>query len=286
RERPGPHALGRTPLDLARACAAHLLASRMSYRGLPRAWAMSPRKPPLGDFCYGAAGISYALQRLHEATGDRELGDAASEGWAFVRGLYSPEHGNWRDIRATLQLRARIGEGSTWRDFWFSDWSDGPAAELATGAEEPLGPLVDAFGNSWCHGGAGIVLARLAALHLVDTPEVREELSGALPRVAAFAQPEQLARGGEDDLCCGHMGRADVLLQARLVTGDAAWGAAAMSIAQQVWLQALARGRYNPSAARGSATFAPTLFQGVSGVGYGFLRLAFPEVLPSVLLLE
>jgi lantibiotic modifying enzyme len=32
--------------------------------------------------------------------------------------------------------------------------------------------------------------------------------------------------------------------------------------------------------------FSPSFFQGTAGIGYELLRLAYPEALPSVLLLE
>jgi lantibiotic modifying enzyme len=53
-----------------------------------------------------------------------------------------------------------------------------------------------------------------------------------------------------------------------------------------VWRQARRRGRYDVAAARGTHRFSPTLFQGVAGIGYTFLRLARPADLPSIALLE
>ena len=55
---------------------------------------------------------------------------------------------------------------------------------------------------------------------------------------------------------------------------------------EAAWHRARRRGRYNVLAARGTDQFAPTLFQGLAGVGYTFLRLATPTETPSVLLLE
>ncbi|HEX9944662.1 MAG TPA: lanthionine synthetase LanC family protein [Thermoanaerobaculia bacterium] len=55
---PGPNRDGRTPLAIAAECAAHLLSQRTFYEGRPRAWQLSPGKPPLMGFAYGAAGIA------------------------------------------------------------------------------------------------------------------------------------------------------------------------------------------------------------------------------------
>jgi lantibiotic modifying enzyme len=148
------------------------------------------------------------------------------------------------------------------------------------------GPLVDAFQDSWCHGNTGIALSQLASLSWVDTPPVREQLARTLSYLDTLSQPEAFARKAEDDLCCGNMGRADVLLQASLVLGEARWREAAQALATRVWQRARSTGRYEVSASRGADVFAPSLFQGVAGVGYVFLRLAAPQALPCVLFLE
>jgi lantibiotic modifying enzyme len=105
--RPEGNQAGRSPLDIARECGQHLLDTRLSYEGRPKAWPLSPGKPPLLGFCYGAAGISYALLRLFEATQQPEFWDAALEGWAYVRSFYRPVEKRWTDIRALLQLSRR-----------------------------------------------------------------------------------------------------------------------------------------------------------------------------------
>ncbi|MBV9772430.1 MAG: hypothetical protein JO040_00675, partial [Gemmatimonadetes bacterium] len=95
---PGPNAGGATPLELASACAGHLLDRRISYDGRPRAWA-APGKPPLSGFAHGATGIGYALLRLFARTGNEALRDAALEGFAFERSLFDRGAGNWLDLR-------------------------------------------------------------------------------------------------------------------------------------------------------------------------------------------
>ncbi|MFL6292914.1 MAG: hypothetical protein ACJ759_18630 [Thermoanaerobaculia bacterium] len=55
---------------------------------------------------------------------------------------------------------------------------------------------------------------------------------------------------------------------------------------RRVCQRAEVRGGYQLSAARGTEIFAPSLFQGLAGIGYTLLRVAEPERLPSLLLLE
>lgn len=303
---PGANALGRTPLDLARDCARHLLATRVSHDGGPRVWALSPGKPPVIGFCYGAAGISHALLRLHGATGDRELRDAAHEGLAYVRAHYWPARGNWLNPRALFEARHRLRRG-TWLDWWYSGTPDDlePA-----GPRQPAAPDLasgDHFLRMWCHGSSGILLGKMATLELDDSAEVRQEIRDGLEdlcRGALDGNPADIADIADiagtanaadtadpassqaDDLCCGQMGHVEALLYAHDKLGNARCLAAAQRLMAQAWRRRQREGRYRLSAARGSNLFSPSLFQGVAGVGYTCLRLAMPRRLPCLPLLD
>jgi len=105
RKVPEANARGATPLDIARECGRQLLARQVAFAGFPPAWLLSPGKPPLAGFSYGAAGIAYALLRLDEASPDPKIRKAAMEGLSFVDSLYSAEHRSWRDVRPFFQAR-------------------------------------------------------------------------------------------------------------------------------------------------------------------------------------
>ena len=283
--RPQANRSGRSPLDLARACARHLLANRLSFDGRPRAWALSPGKPPLIGFGYGAAGISHALLRLYGATGEPELLAAASEGLAFVRSFHSPASGGWLDPRAVFESRYRPRNGS-WTDWWRGGNLEDLEPVEPEGSSGPAGPAGPHCLRTWCHGSSGILLGKLASLDVDDSPEVRAEIRGGLEDLCRGAEEHDFAAGETDDLCCGRMGQAEALLYAYSRLGEARYLAAAHREAAQVWHRARRRGRYDVIAARGSDRFAPTLFQGIAGIGYTYLRLALPAELPSVALLE
>lgn len=137
---PGADASGATPVDHAMACAQHLLRTRLSFEGRPRAWPPLPALAPLTGFSHGAAGICLALLRLHQRTGAPALRDAALEGLDYERGLYAPAHHNWRDMRRP----------------------------------EPR------FMTSWCHGAPGILLARLAMANVAPDVDVRADIENGL----------------------------------------------------------------------------------------------------------
>ncbi len=273
-----PNQEGRAPLEAALACARHLLKTRVSFDGRPPAWPLAPGKPPLAGFSYGAAGISHALLRLHEIAGDQDLWDAAQEGLSFVRSLYSPERGSWRDVHVLFQSRYGLRRG-TWSDWWVSG-EESDLIEL-----RPPSSAQDEFPEPWCHGAVGIVLGRIGSLRVCDTPEAREEIDRTLRRVRAHAlNREELA--GSDDLCTGHTGLIELLLTASQRLGDAQSLEAAFALMDRVCRRQRSRGRYELSVAAGREVFAPSLIQGVAGVGYTLLRLAAPETVPCLLLFE
>lgn len=135
-------------LSLAIACGQHLLEKRVAPRSGPRGWSASDR-PPLSGFAHGAAGISYALLRLFEHTGDEALRFAALEGFDFERTLYDVQNKSWLDLRF-----------------------DRPLDQAA-----------------WCHGAPGIALSRLCALPHVDSKDIRRDLELALEITMGLSEP-------------------------------------------------------------------------------------------------
>lgn len=280
---------GRAPLDIARECGLHLLDSRVAFAGFPKAWYLSPGKPPLIGFSYGAAGISCALLRLFEASPEPEWREAALDGWEYARSFYRPEDRTWTDIRALLRSSLDGPVEGSWSDWWlFKSKGDIPLdlqEEIVAARQEHRKETV--LANKWCHGAAGIAMARIATLSSLDSPEIRDEIAGALDETCSFADAEKFMAHSADDLCCGHMGRVETLLYASQQFGDeAVLRQAAHTIAHRVIERARAKGSYTCSAARGTEHFSPALFQGTAGIGYTLLRLAHPEDLPCLLLLE
>jgi type 2 lantibiotic biosynthesis protein LanM len=128
-----------TVLAIANTCGQHLLNHQVSYEGAPKAWLPFGEKPLTG-FSHGAAGISYALLRLYEATNDRTYLEAALEGIDYERSAFSEADGNWFDLRQS----------------------------------QP------SFLVQWCHGATGIGLARLGSLNVVNTPAIQSEIEVAM----------------------------------------------------------------------------------------------------------
>ncbi len=232
-------------LEIARRCGERLAAGALPMaRGV--AWPPAvPGFKPLVGFSHGSAGIGWALLRLAAATQEksfRELGLAAIE---YERSVYDPAQKNWPDFR-------EFG---------------GPVEKLHE---------IDPFMSAWCNGAAGIGLARLDTLALLDDALVREEIAAAVATT--------LARGfGKNHcLCHGDLGNLELLLQAAWRLGDPALEEKAWRIAGGILADIEVSG-WRLGAPKG--TEPPGLLVGLAGIGYGLLRLAAPTQVPAVLLL-
>jgi lantibiotic modifying enzyme len=159
------------------------------------------------------------------------------------------------------ERRVFIPEAGNWPDLRFSP---APAA-----AGQPC---------QWCHGATGIGLARLGGLGLIDDPVAAAEIDTAL--VTTCDAP----LSPYDHVCCGNFGRLDFLLTAgqRLDRSDLV--ATARKRAAELTAQAAGSGGLRWL--HGDDSINPGFFQGISGIGYEMLRLAAPEMLPCILLLD
>jgi type 2 lantibiotic biosynthesis protein LanM len=230
-------------LQRAAECGRRLLQGRVEDEHGNWGWhTLTGVKRILTGFSHGAAGIALALLRLYRATGDTEFRDAAQEALGYERRAFIPEAGNWPDLRSS-------------------------AAPLATSAP-----------CQWCHGAAGIGLARLGGLGLIDDPAAAAEIDTAL------STTREAPLSPIDHLCCGNFGRLEFLLTAGecLDRGDLV--ATARERAAELTARAAGSGGFRWRL--GDDSINPSFFQGISGIGYEMLRLAAPETLPSILLLE
>jgi len=230
-------------LEQARACGQRLIAHRVAARSGLRTW-RNPGMRPLVGFSHGAAGIAYALLRLHAVAPDSALPEAALEAVAYEATMFRPEAGNWIDLRHCTE--------------------DG----------EPV------FRAAWCSGAAGIALARLGGLAMLDTPQIRADIDIGLQTT------QRMGRSGIDQLCCGDLGRAEVLLSGALRLSRPELFEAARWHATHVVTTADHAGGFHLGPNLPEGVQFPGFFYGTAGIGYELLRLAGPERLSSALLWE
>ncbi|HEV2854526.1 MAG TPA: type 2 lanthipeptide synthetase LanM family protein [Thermoanaerobaculia bacterium] len=133
------------------------------------------------------------------------------------------------------------------------------------------------FFHAWCHGAPGIGLGRIATRRVLDDAEIEGEVR------AALASTRKEGFGGSHCLCHGDLGNLDLLLTAAGDLRDPALGEAAGRLAAGI----LAEAETGGFRCGGNADQEiPGLLTGLAGIGYGLLRAANPERVPSVLILD
>lgn len=250
------------------------------------------------DVIGGSAGCVLVLAFLHEIT---------QEGWMLDRALDCADH----LLKTRLPTPSKLRSWKTIQDQFLAGFSHGAAGiilalikafelsgrntylQAAAEAQEyenslyseqkqnwpnlllPDGSGGFGFWNSWCHGAPGIGLARLGSLNCLDQAVVKKDLENA---IFSAGRPDL---NDSDGLCCGNLGRIELLIEAsqRLERPDA------LQQARQIAMLMLERRAQNGDFAIGvkDGAFIPSFFQGMAGVGYQLLRLARPVEVPSVL---
>lgn len=127
------------------------------------------------------------------------------------------------------------------------------------------------FLRAWCHGAPGIALARMEALEWDEDGRLEAELDLALRTTLSAGL------SGDHHLCCGTLGRTEILVNGSVKLGRSDLAASALERA----LALLGNGELERLS---SATKAPVgLFTGSAGFAYQLVRIAFPHRVGSLL---
>lgn len=237
-------------LACAQRCARHLLQYAVrEARGL--SW---PLKRPeeatanLTGFSHGASGIGWALISLGCATNQPEYSKAGRQAFAYETLHFAENAGDWYDLRTNGVMPDRNGLH---------------------------------FANAWCNGAAGIGLSRIASWAMLgknDDDLLREA------RIALAATLRNFHKLGNDTLCHGKAGNAELFLRFARLKDEPAFQMEANVQAQAQWRN-FEKARNWIFGGVGADVF-PGLMIGLSGLGMHFLRLAYPDQIPSPLLLD
>ncbi len=151
------------------------------------------------------------------------------------------------------------------------NWPDLRTPELPNASDEPHALC------AWCHGAAGIGIGRIGLAGFDGDAAVEAEIN------VAVETTRRIGFGGNHSLCHGDLGNLELLLLAARHKSDAALRSETYrrarvileSISKHGWLSGVPL-----------AVETPGLMNGLSGIGHGLLRLAEPEAVPSLLLVE
>lgn len=201
----------------------------------------------LTGFSHGAGGIGWALIQLGSLLDHPDYIDAGRRAFAYEGGHFDETQQDWYDLR------------------------NSPGGAVRGGHH---------FANAWCNGAAGIGLSRIASWAALGKDD---ELLLREAHQALAATMQGFPRLMNDTLCHGRTGNAELFLRFAVLRDEPAFRLEANVQVQEQW-------RHLDDAengiAEGGAGFFPGLMLGLSGFGMHFLRLARPDRIPSVLLLD
>lgn len=139
-------------------------------------------------------------------------------------------------------------------------------------------------GMSWCYGAPGIALGRLASLPYHDNTLIRQEIEQALRVTVSEGfgyHHEQI--GPNHSLYLGDFGNLETVFVAACTRGTEHYREHLERITAQILANSNAHGWVMGVPLN---VETPGFMQGLAGIGYALLRLAEPERMPSVLLLQ
>ncbi|WP_158294239.1 lanthionine synthetase LanC family protein [Kribbella sp. VKM Ac-2568] len=210
---------------------------------------------PLCGFAHGASGIGLALIETGAHSSRHDLIEGGLAAFAYEDRLYDREHENWPDLR-----------------------------ELRSQSDDPRAPVQARFMIAWCHGAAGIGLARLRASRLLPEHGATLQLGTERAINATLKYLQALPEDVDASPCHGRAGVAETLLYTTEVLGNPSY------TEKVVKMWNLLVGAHEPDApwpcGVASGRNSPSLMLGYAGIGYGLLRAVDPYSTPSVLVID
>ena len=222
----------------------------------------------LCGFSHGASGIGYVFLELGHYFQNDTFVKLMEQAFLYERFRYNlhKKFKNWPDLRKGIYTEQDFKEH---RDAFLA----GDMEFFTSGADM----------NAWCHGAAGIGLARLRAYQLLKNPLYLEEARIAMEKTALTDLANlDIERGYI--LCHGSGGNAELFLYAYQVLDDPQYLEQAKQVAANALTAYSKYRRYLPGFHSIETEEDTSLFMGNAGVGYFLLRVRDPLHVPSLLI--
>lgn len=249
------------------------------------------------DYLGGAAGVAHLLMNAYEWTGDQEYLEIAD---LYGEHLVAHSHPIAQDRKAwpsngVAKYLGGLSHGTSgiaqtlYRLSLFTSKSkyveeaeaalnfDQSLFNVNDGAWQDNRDSEDTYVHNWCHGSNGIGLSRIVMSKFVNNQLLEQEARQAINNIRGKGY------SADDSLCHGNFGDTELLIQGSIYLNDDQLMQEAKRKGYNLILQKEARGIYQVDGPKGF--IQPSLFTGLSGVGYQLLRLSNPQSVPAVLLL-
>ncbi|MFL6075217.1 MAG: type 2 lanthipeptide synthetase LanM family protein [Mycobacteriales bacterium] len=224
--------------------------------------------PAAAHVAAGTAGCLAAMTAVHQESGLPAAAELARSCGDRLAAL-AERTGGGCDLPAGGFTRGSAGVGWALARYAAAGGGDRCARAASTVLDHARIGLTPGSGDSWCAGTAGLAAAQAGL--------AGASVEWAVKRLAGRPVLRDLS------LCHGELGIAEALVELAARRPDSS---AARARRRRGGLVLDAIGRYGASCGTPGGVPTPGLLSGLAGIGYGLLRLAFPERVPSVLLLE
>jgi type 2 lantibiotic biosynthesis protein LanM len=234
-------------VDMVERCARQLARKAVSLStGVAWPNSLVRGKQPFVGASHGTSGIAWALLEAGSLTKSKRFRELGRQAVSYEASVFSAESDNWPDFRF---LRYH------------------PDGSLVRSGEAT-------YSATWCWGASGVGSMRLRSLHYLNQ-------GSALADFEAAVRTTLLHGFGRDHcLCHGDLGNIDFLVLASEILGDPhrlhearrAVSLTLDSIVRDGWLCGTLHWVEDPG-----------MMTGLAGIGYGLLRVGYPELVPSIL---
>ncbi len=237
-------------------------------------WDRSPKNiNGLCGFSHGAAGIGFVFLELGHYFQNPAFYRLSQQAFLYESCHFDPVVKNWRDLRKGI-------------------FNDEDAKEHREAFEAGNMEFFTTGGNmnAWCHGAAGIGLARLRAYELFKNEGFDGDSYESCEKDAKIAVETTVGTDVTSDLqlmsqiaCHGAAGNAEVFVKAYEVFNDPDYLLHAEKVAARLLEFRAKVGKYRSGFRDVADSEDTSMFMGTSGIGYYMLRLLDPKKVSSVL---
>lgn len=216
---------------------------------------------------HGNAGIGYVFLELGHFFKNSVFYYIAEQAFLYESKHYRSNEKNWLDLRKS-----------------FITEHDKKECEKAIESKNYKYFYDEKFMNAWCHGYPGIGLTRIRAYELTGKDIYKEEYETGLDNLLVVGN-NSAVNSTSFTLCHGVGGNLDTVIEGQRVFPDNK----KQEILGQITESMLYAYEENKFYVSGYFHYTgkvedTSLFNGISGIGYYYLRIIYPEIVESILL--
>jgi hypothetical protein len=221
----------------------------------------------LSGFSHGVAGVFFALLELGNYFNNRTILNLAEQTYQYEKSLFDEERINWKDNRVGIfsdDLRNELKSSYLKKDY-----------SLFCSPNYVYG---------WCHGSPGIALTRLRAYEILNHPDYKKEFDAVTDTLLNDDNITSL-ESNYFTLCHGIGSLIEDLFEARNIHDNDIWDEKIFEICNLMIEEysTFSNYKFNIEVSDiNSIDFS--LLNGISGIGYFYLRAIDSVIVDSILL--